>query len=779
MRAYLEWLGNGAWDASGSVVLTLEHKRVLFQCGEGTQRLLHEYRVRTGRIRDVLLLHLDAEACGGMLGLLLTLSDAEHGGVRVIGPRGLQRLFRAADGFARRPDYAVTVTEVGGEGGSPVLLIDDPVMRVYGVLLQRNGGWETGEERSKRPRRGAAPATTPTVRTVGIWGNNVSEEVVNGPTASTSDAAADAAPPLARRACRPPVQPPATGRDHHGDVARGRLRADRAAGGRDGAVHARSDHCVAELRVAGMAGAAAERRDARRPATRRVGQRRRTTAAIACSVRTAYTVCGGVAGPPIQRVGARHLRRSGVPRGDAGATASLATGVVSAAAAGCSKCRGKRGGRDVAIQLAGGGADAALQPRTAGHHRLGSAATRRRDTVAAGRATAVAPIVRGDRLALPSAVSGHWQRGARQISQCERHPGGLGGQRAVAGRRRRHIRPVDAGARGTRSAASAATQIALCVDLAHARRPPPRPAAVVVAARPSGSPVTAAPAAVAAGGGTTRPPALAALPVAVRAVAVSFHRQPRAAPFGRRAHCRLFAEHPGRASAHAPGRALSRRVRGDDRVVHGNRRRHRCAPLAAGVFWRHAAAQPRHYIRRQRCLAAHPRGHFRRRQSGRGAGAPPLHHRAGDRDDTAGGAATRHPDALFAAIRQGARRGRCAPWWRKPEGGGDAAGSAGHSEEEVAAFLRELVVEFATELATQAEEEEEGEHRGEDVQSAHGDDTGDAGGRLVLRNPVHGTRGDKPLGLAIRGADEPNKGVREGSPPGASNCTVRGSIAAP
>ena len=177
-------------------MLTLEHKRVLFQCGEGTQRLLHEYRVRTGRIRDVLLLHLDAEACGGLLGMLLTLSDAEHGGVRVIGPRGLQRLFRAADGFARRPDYAVTVTEVGGEGDSPVLLIDEPVMRVYGVLLQRNGGWEMGAERYKRPRRGAAPATTPTVRTVGAWGSDVSEEVVNGPTAPTSGAAADAAPPL-------------------------------------------------------------------------------------------------------------------------------------------------------------------------------------------------------------------------------------------------------------------------------------------------------------------------------------------------------------------------------------------------------------------------------------------------------------------------------------------------------------------------------------------------------------------------------------------------------
>jgi ribonuclease Z len=53
---------------SGSVVVTTENSRFLFEVGEGTQRLIGEHKVRVGKICCILTTSAHIESIGGLTG---------------------------------------------------------------------------------------------------------------------------------------------------------------------------------------------------------------------------------------------------------------------------------------------------------------------------------------------------------------------------------------------------------------------------------------------------------------------------------------------------------------------------------------------------------------------------------------------------------------------------------------------------------------------------------------------------------------------------------------
>jgi ribonuclease Z len=112
MRAFVEWLGCGASDASASIVLHFEERRILFNCGEGTQRLCNEYKVRLGKLSHIFLTHIDAETCAGFLGLMLSLADAGHPGLELFAPKGTEKAIFVAKRFAGRPQYPLRIHEI-------------------------------------------------------------------------------------------------------------------------------------------------------------------------------------------------------------------------------------------------------------------------------------------------------------------------------------------------------------------------------------------------------------------------------------------------------------------------------------------------------------------------------------------------------------------------------------------------------------------------------------------------------------------------------------------
>ncbi|KAK3233745.1 tRNAse Z trz4, mitochondrial, partial [Cymbomonas tetramitiformis] len=97
--SYLQVLGTGTdigGDGLASVLLFFDHARMLFNVGEGTQKLFAEHKVRLVRTRYVFMTRVSTKSAGGLLGTLLTLADLgtteEPVKLTVHGPQGLAQL---------------------------------------------------------------------------------------------------------------------------------------------------------------------------------------------------------------------------------------------------------------------------------------------------------------------------------------------------------------------------------------------------------------------------------------------------------------------------------------------------------------------------------------------------------------------------------------------------------------------------------------------------------------------------------------------------------------
>ena len=152
-NAYVRVLGLGAdvSDATrASVLVFTDAERYVFNVGEGFQRFCVERRLRLSRLAsDVFLTRIDSSACGGLVGMLLTMSDQRmalgegEGGVgeesRTVRARGPRRRVRALTRAARTlfgNGRAVALEDGGFEredGG--VVLVDDGSVVIRGVVL--------------------------------------------------------------------------------------------------------------------------------------------------------------------------------------------------------------------------------------------------------------------------------------------------------------------------------------------------------------------------------------------------------------------------------------------------------------------------------------------------------------------------------------------------------------------------------------------------------------------------------------------------------------------
>ena len=103
-----------------SIALTREGETMLFDCGEGTQRQMMRYGVGF-TFGDLFFTHFHTDHFLGALGLMKTLAlQAREEPLRIWGPRGVQALFKRAEGLGNEKlTYPLIVTEV--EPGTPIL----------------------------------------------------------------------------------------------------------------------------------------------------------------------------------------------------------------------------------------------------------------------------------------------------------------------------------------------------------------------------------------------------------------------------------------------------------------------------------------------------------------------------------------------------------------------------------------------------------------------------------------------------------------------------------
>jgi ribonuclease Z len=89
-------------------------ERLLFDCGEGTQRQLQRSTVGLPDLEEIFLTHFHADHFLGLPGMLKTfaLRGREETPLTVYGPRGLRELFKQLQPFVGRLPYPVTLVEL-------------------------------------------------------------------------------------------------------------------------------------------------------------------------------------------------------------------------------------------------------------------------------------------------------------------------------------------------------------------------------------------------------------------------------------------------------------------------------------------------------------------------------------------------------------------------------------------------------------------------------------------------------------------------------------------
>nr|XP_046270142.1 zinc phosphodiesterase ELAC protein 2 [Scatophagus argus] len=72
---YLQVIGAGSRDSCASLYVFSDYNRYLFNCGEGTQRLMQEHKLKAAQLDNVFLTRMSWKNVGGLSGMILTLRD--------------------------------------------------------------------------------------------------------------------------------------------------------------------------------------------------------------------------------------------------------------------------------------------------------------------------------------------------------------------------------------------------------------------------------------------------------------------------------------------------------------------------------------------------------------------------------------------------------------------------------------------------------------------------------------------------------------------------------
>ncbi|KAI1884252.1 hypothetical protein AGOR_G00224530 [Albula goreensis] len=99
-NVYVQVLGAGSRDNGPSLYVFSEYNRYLFNCGEGTQRLMQEHKVKAARLDNILLTRMNWQNVGGLSGMILTLKDTGVPECVLSGPPQLENFVDAVRVFS-------------------------------------------------------------------------------------------------------------------------------------------------------------------------------------------------------------------------------------------------------------------------------------------------------------------------------------------------------------------------------------------------------------------------------------------------------------------------------------------------------------------------------------------------------------------------------------------------------------------------------------------------------------------------------------------------------
>ncbi|KAG0198567.1 Zinc phosphodiesterase ELAC protein 2 [Mortierella sp. GBA30] len=133
MKAYLQVLSTGTADCSPSVILHFDSQRYMINCGEGTQRLCMESKLRFSKLKTILFTRTHWDCMGGAPGMLLTLADLGVRNMKVLGGENLTHAFISTRHFVYRNTMSVETFEFDNNGTKTYM---DENLRITAVHVQ-------------------------------------------------------------------------------------------------------------------------------------------------------------------------------------------------------------------------------------------------------------------------------------------------------------------------------------------------------------------------------------------------------------------------------------------------------------------------------------------------------------------------------------------------------------------------------------------------------------------------------------------------------------------
>ncbi|XP_036409388.1 zinc phosphodiesterase ELAC protein 2 [Megalops cyprinoides] len=99
-NVYVQVVGAGSRENGPSIYVFSEYNRYLFNCGEGTQRLMQEHKLKAARLDNVFLTRMNWANVGGLCGMILTLKDTGVPECVLSGPPQLEKFVKAIRVFS-------------------------------------------------------------------------------------------------------------------------------------------------------------------------------------------------------------------------------------------------------------------------------------------------------------------------------------------------------------------------------------------------------------------------------------------------------------------------------------------------------------------------------------------------------------------------------------------------------------------------------------------------------------------------------------------------------
>ncbi|CAL8301873.1 unnamed protein product [Merluccius merluccius] len=153
---YLQVVGAGSRDNGASLYVFSEYNRYLFNCGEGTQRLMQEHKLKASRLDNVFLTRMNWENIGGLSGMILTLKDIGVPECVLSGPPQLGNFINAIKVFSGAlEDIKLSVRPYSEETYTDQTMSVDQVP-VFGESQSLGEGGPSSPGRGSPPRSPAS-----------------------------------------------------------------------------------------------------------------------------------------------------------------------------------------------------------------------------------------------------------------------------------------------------------------------------------------------------------------------------------------------------------------------------------------------------------------------------------------------------------------------------------------------------------------------------------------------------------------------------------------------